>query len=95
LREVLDRLRDGRFSKGARNFFEPMVNELMSTDRYFVPADSDAYVAAQQLAGEAYAAVSRWGTMSLLNTTHSGKRSSDYTVREYCEDIWKLPIGTK
>lgn len=92
LREVLDGLRGGRFSNGDRDLFAPLVNDLMTSDRYFVLADFDAYAEAQRAAGEAYADLSRWGTMSLLNTARSGKFSSDRTIREYCKDIWKLPI---
>ena len=92
LREVLDGLRDGRFSNGDRNLFAPLVNDLMNSDRYCVLADFDAYAAAQREAGKAYADTSRWGTMSLLNTARSGKFSSDRAIRHYCEDIWKLPI---
>jgi len=93
LREVLDGLRDGRFSNGDRDLFAPLVNDLVNSDRYFVLADFDAYVAAQVEASKAYVDISRWGTMSLLNTARSGKFSSDRTIREYCEDIWKLPVG--
>ena len=93
LREVLDGLRDGRFSNGDRDLFAPLVNDLMNSDRYFVLADFDAYTATQQEAGKAYADNSRWGIMSLLNTARSGKFSSDRTIRQYCEDIWKLPLG--
>ena len=93
LREVLDGLRDGRFSNGDRDLFAPLVNDLMNSDRYFVLADFDAYAAAQRKAGEAYSDIAHWGTMSLLNTARSGKFSSDRTIRQYCEDIWKLPIG--
>jgi glycogen phosphorylase len=95
LREVLDGLRDGRFSNGDRNLFAPLVNDLMNSDRYFVLADFDAYVAAQQKASKAYADISRWGAMSLLNTARSGKFSSDRTIRQYCKDIWKLPVGAR
>jgi len=93
LREVLDGLRDGRFSNGDRDLFAPLVNDLMNYDRYFVLADFDAYAAAQQQAGLVYADSSRWGKMSLLNTARSGKFSSDRTIRQYCEEIWKLPVG--
>jgi len=92
LREVLDGLRDGRFSNGDRELFAPLVNDLINFDRYLVLADFEAYAAAQHEAGKAYADVARWGTMSLLNTARSGKFSSDRTIRQYCEDIWKLPV---
>ena len=91
----MDGLRDGRFSNGDRNLFAPLVNDLMNADRYFVLADFDAYAAAQQKASKAYADLSHWGTMSLLNTARSGKFSSDRTIRQYCEDIWKLPLGNR
>ncbi len=93
LREVLDGLRDGRFSNGDRNLFAPLVNDLLSVDRYFVLADFDAYAAAQAEAGKAYLDNARWGRMSLLNTARSGKFSSDRTIRQYCADIWKVPVG--
>jgi starch phosphorylase len=94
LRQVLDGLRDGRFSNGDRALFAPLVNDLMNSDRYFVLADFDAYAAAQHEAGKAYVDISRWGTMSLLNTARSGKFSSDRTIRQYCNDIWELPLGS-
>ena len=92
LREVLDDLRDGRFSNGDRNIFAPLVNDLLNVDRYFVLADFDAYAAVQREAGAAYADIPRWSRMSLLNTARSGKFSSDRTIRQYCSDIWKLDV---
>ena len=93
LREVMDGLRDGRFSNGDRNLFTPLVDDLLNTDRYFVLADFDAYAAMQAEAGKAYCDTPRWGRMSLLNTARSGKFSSDRTIREYCKDIWKMPVA--
>jgi starch phosphorylase len=95
LREVLDDLRDGRFSNGDRDLFAPLVNGLINSDRYFVLADFDSYAAAQREAGKIYVDTARWGTMSLLNTARSGKFSSDRTIRQYCEDIWKLPVPSR
>ena len=90
LREVLDGLREGRFSNGDRELFAPLVDDLMNADRYFVLADFDAYAATQHEAGKAYQDAQRWGAMSLRNTARSGKFSSDRTIREYSADIWKL-----
>ena len=92
LREVMDGLRDGRFSNGDRELFAPLVNDLLQSDRYFVLADFDAYAAAQAEAGKAYCDVARWSGMSLRNAARSGKFSSDRTIREYCAEIWKLAV---
>lgn len=93
LREVLDGLLDGRFSNGDRDTLAPLVNDLLNNDRYFVLADFDAYSAAQAEAGAAFGDITRWSRMSLLNTARSGKFSSDRTIRQYCSDIWKLPVA--
>lgn len=93
LREVLDGLRDGRFTNGDRDTLAPLVNDLLNADRYFVLADFDAYAAAQAEAGKAFADAARWSRMSLLNTARSGKFSSDRTIRQYCADIWKVPVA--
>jgi starch phosphorylase len=29
--------------------------------------------------------------MSILNSLRSGKFSSDRTIRQYCEEIWRVP----
>jgi starch phosphorylase len=94
LREVIDGLLDGRFSKGDRELFKPLVNELLTTDRYFLLADFDAYASTQNDISAAYADTQRWGRMSVLNTARSGKFSSDRTIREYCRDIWDVPVAT-
>ena len=94
LREVMDGLRDGRFSNGDRDLFAPLVNDLLNVDRYHVLADFDAYATAQATAGASYADVEHWGRMSLLNSARSGKFSSDRTIREYCSDIWALPVAS-
>jgi len=92
LREVLDGLRDGRFTKGDRDIFAPLIHDLLNVDRYCVLADFDAYAAAQADAGAAFSDVERWSRMSLLNVARSGKFSSDRTIRQYCSEIWKMSV---
>jgi starch phosphorylase len=93
LREVLDGLRDGRFTNGDRTTFAPLIHDLLNVDQFCVLADFDAYAAVQAEAGKAFGDVARWSRMSLLNAARSGKFSSDRTIREYSSDIWKLKLA--
>jgi starch phosphorylase len=45
----------------------------------------------QQQAARAYLDQSHWTRMSILNTAASGKFSTDRTMQDYNEQIWKLP----
>jgi starch phosphorylase len=92
LREVIDGLQDGRFSKGDKALFSPLVSELLGRDTYMLLADFESYSKSQQSASTAYTDATRWGRMSILNTARSGKFSSDRSIREYCHDIWDVPI---
>ena len=93
LREVLDGLGSGAFSKGDWELFRPLLDELLNKDTYMVLADFQAYIKAQADAGTVYQDRRRWSRMSILNTARSGVFSSDRAVRQYCDDIWKVPVG--
>ena len=92
LREVLDGLGNGTFSKGDSGLFRPLLDELLNKDAYMVLADFKPYIKAQSDAGTAFQDSMRWSKMSVLNTARSGTFSSDRAIREYCEDIWKVPL---
>ncbi len=92
LREVLDGLGNGTFSKGDSGLFRPLLDELLNKDAYMVLADFQPYIKAQSDAGTAFQDSMRWSKMSVLNTARSGTFSSDRAIREYCEDIWKVPL---
>lgn len=93
LKEVLDGLSSGRFSKGDRALFAPLVDNLLTWDPFFVLADFESYDTVHAQTSDVYRDAKAWGRMSLLNTARSGKFSSDRTIREYCRDIWKLPVS--
>ncbi|HTW38841.1 MAG TPA: glycogen/starch/alpha-glucan phosphorylase [Steroidobacteraceae bacterium] len=90
LRQVIDLLREGFFSRGDTELFRPLIERLLRADPYFVLADFQSYVDCQHRVSEVYADRERWSVMSILNVARSGKFSSDRTVREYATDIWRV-----
>jgi starch phosphorylase len=88
LREVIDLIRDGFFSRGNSGMFRDLIDNLLFHDPYMVLADYRSYAACQHSVDAAYRDHEGWTRMSILNTARSGKFSSDRTIREYCTDIW-------
>ncbi len=95
LREVMDLIASGFFSRGDRELFQPLVKSLLDHDNYMALADYQSYVDCQSEVDRAYAHREQWTRMSILNAARSGRFSSDRSVRQYCEEIWNvkpLPI---
>ncbi len=90
LRLVLDRIREGHFSRGDANLFMPLVDELLFQDQYMLLADYQPYIDAQDKVSETWRDQEQWTRMSILNVARIGKFSSDRAIREYCRDIWKV-----
>jgi starch phosphorylase len=90
LRDVIDLIRSGFFSRGDAELFRPLIDGLLYQDPYLLLADFQPYVDCQAQVSEAYRDTERWTRMSILNTARSGKFSSDRTIREYCTDIWQV-----
>jgi starch phosphorylase len=90
LTAVVELVRSGFFSRGDPELFEPLVRSLLDYDPFFVLADFAAYRHCQQRVSDAYHDRARWLQMSILNTAHTGKFSSDRTIRSYCRDIWRV-----
>jgi starch phosphorylase len=90
LKEVLDQLASGYFSRGDINLFKPFVDSLLYDDQYMLLADYQSYIDCQERVARAYRNQENWTKMSILNVARMGKFSSDRSIREYCHDIWKV-----
>jgi len=91
LGRVMRLLGSGHFNQFEPRLFEPVIQSILSPfDPWVVAADFRSYVDAQRRAAELYRDQERWTRMSILNTAASGKFSTDRTMREYNEEIWKL-----
>jgi starch phosphorylase len=90
LKETIDLIASGAFSRGDRELFRPLLDSLLSRDEFMVLADYRAYVECQAAVSAAFADAAGWTRMSILNTVRVGRFSSDRSIREYCRDIWKI-----
>merc|ERR1711959_872390 len=65
-------------------------NEGFGTGDYFlVGNDFPSFLEAISHVDEAYKDRKRWMRMSIIQTSKSGMFSSDRTIREYAQEIWK------
>jgi starch phosphorylase len=91
LANVMRLIESGHFSQLESGIFDPIVHAIRSPhDPWLVAADFRSYVDAQQAAAVAYRNREQWVRMSIINSATSGKFSTDRTIGEYAEDIWKL-----
>jgi starch phosphorylase len=89
-REAIDLIGSGHFSEGDRDLFHPLLANLCGSDPFRVMADIGDYRRAQNEVDAAWRDPGRWGTMAVLNTARCGFFSSDRSIREYAERIWKV-----
>jgi len=90
LRETLDQISSGHFSHGDKELFRPLVDNLLNHDPFLLMADYQSYIDCQDRVSSAYVDQEGWVRMSILNVARMGKFSSDRSIREYCENIWKI-----
>lgn len=90
LKQVIDRIASGDFSRGDRGLFEPIIRSLLDYDQWMLLADYQAYIECQDRVSQAYQDQEQWTRMSILNSARMGKFSSDRTIHEYCQEIWKV-----
>ena len=100
LKRVVDQLVDGTYAQGDTEMYRDLYNSLLmpqgnnQADVYFILKDFRSYAEAQEKVEAAYRDKDRWAKMVLLNTASCGKFSSDRTIQEYVDDIWKLDKET-
>ncbi len=91
VRRVMESLRGSRFCLDEPGAFSDLVAALMDpNDPFLHLADFDSYRRAHDEAVALYAEPDRWTPKSILNVARMGSFSSDRTVREYAEEIWKI-----
>ena len=90
IRNVMNTFINGTWSNHHDDFRVIFDELLMKNDEYFVLADIDAYVKAQDEIERRYLDRSGWARSCLINIAKSGYFSSDRTIEEYASEIWDI-----
>ena len=95
IHRVMSMLESGLFNQHEPGIFEVLIAGLRNPhDQWVSIADLRSYIDAQREVAAAYQDTSRWDKMSILNTARSGWFSSDRTIGQYADEIWKVsPLG--
>ena len=91
LQRVMHLISCGHFNSLEYGIFDEILASVMNPhDPWLTLADFRSYIDAQNRVSAAYQDRDDWLKMSILNTACSGFFSTDRTMQEYNEDIWKL-----
>jgi starch phosphorylase len=90
LRNVLDFIASGALAGSDAGLFRPLVDNLLQDDPFLVLADYPAYVQCQEQVAALWRNPKAWTSKSILNVARMGKFSSDRSIRDYCDQIWKV-----
>jgi starch phosphorylase len=93
LREVIDFIASGGLARGDTELFRPLVENLLNDDPFLLLADYQSYIGAQERVSALWRDTRAWTRQSILNTARMGKFSSDRSIRDYCERVWKIQPG--
>ncbi|MBT2640373.1 glycogen/starch/alpha-glucan phosphorylase [Bacillus sp. ISL-39] len=95
IRGVVDQLVNGFFPDTENHFNEIFDTLLGHNDQYFVLRDFASYAEAHQDVSRSYLDRNAWLQKSLVNIAKSGYFSSDRTIMEYADQIWKVQSALK
>lgn len=91
IRGAIEAIRDSVFRPQEPSLFLPIVQSLLDFgDHYMLLGDLKSYIAEQEKVNQLYKEPMAWARKVLLNIARSGKFSSDRTIGEYADQIWKI-----
>lgn len=89
LSQALQAIASGVFSPDDRNRFSGLIDGIYSHDWFMVAADFDAYAKAQREVDAIWTDTKQWYGKTIRNTARMGWFSSDRTIRQYADEIWR------
>ena len=88
LKDVIDLISSGHFSKNDLPLFKPLVDSLLCRDEHMILADYHSYLECQQRVDEVFKDREIWTKMTVLAAARMGRFSSDRVVQELNTQIW-------
>ena len=89
--QVMQLLECGHFNQFSPGMFDPITQAIRNpADPWMVAADFRSYIDSQEKVAEVYKDQDQWTRMSIINTACSGRFSTDRTMNDYNNEIWKM-----
>ena len=88
--ESIELIKSGHFSNGDKYAFDELVSNITLQDPFCVCADFADYCRAQHVVDTTWGNRREWNRRSLINIARSGFFSSDRSIEDYCNNIWKI-----
>lgn len=98
LKRIIDFLLSDELTNGNPELFRPLYDNLLQQDPYQVLKDFKSYCERKHEIHQVWKDQNEWARRSILNVSRVGKFSSDRSIADYCEHIWKadpVKVGIK
>lgn len=101
IKRVVDTLLSDLINDSGSFMFLDIYNSLVNRDssfkldEYFVLKDFNDYEQIHEKILQTYSDKKKWAKMSLINIANFGEFSSDRTIKEYAEEIWRIVPNEK
>jgi len=93
LADLLEAIDAGWLSPDEPGRYRGLVRGLRESDHFLVTDDFDAYWDCQRALDRLWDRPDEWWRQSTHNIARVGWFSSDRTIRDYAEEIWRAPLG--
>lgn len=90
LKRVVDFLVSDELTKGDPELFRSIYDNLLNQDPYLLLEDYQSYIDQMENVYKVWQDPEKWARMSIMNVANMGKFSSDRSIADYCEKIWKV-----
>jgi starch phosphorylase len=90
LKRVIDMIANDYFNPREPGIFKDIIYGLLNVDYYCLFADYESYIKTQDKVSKLYTTQDEWTKKSILNVARIGRFSSDRSVKEYADKIWKV-----